>query len=86
MTTTAVSLLVIGGIAAYVVFVSFILALLTSARRADEAAENDRFLDRNGELGHGGVTSGDVQFLHPLRWRAAHQLESLRRRARPPAG
>ena len=72
MTTMAVSLL-IGGIAVYVGFLAVVLALVTVAKRADEAAErharvqgacNDRLAHSNGELRYGGFTAADdVQFV-----------------------
>ena len=74
--STTVTLIVVG-IAAYIVFVAFVLALLTVARRAGEAADAEaeaevrhphvpaprtgRFTSREGELGHGETTAGDAE-------------------------
>jgi hypothetical protein len=85
MSTTVT--LIIFGIAAYVVLVAFVLALLTVARRADEAAKAaveaevrrprvpaprmGRFTSREGEVGDRETTAGDAE---------------TRRRARSPSG
>ena len=58
--------LVLGGIAVYVGLLAFVLALLTTAERADEAAErqarvlgarDDRLAHPNGELRDGGFAA-----------------------------
>lgn len=81
MTATIVSLLVIG-IAAYVGVLGFVLALLTVAKRADDAAEqharvlsarDDGSRSPNGAWRDGGVTAADVQSLQAPDRREAHE-------------
>ena len=83
MSTTTVILL-IAGIACYVGFVAFVLALLTVAGRSGEAAEQharDLALrtEPSGEVGDGEFTAGlTSNFLEGL---AAREVEDVERRA-----
>ena len=88
MTTTEVILL-IAGIAAYVGFLAFVLALLTAAKHADEAAEhharvlsarNDSLPHPKGDLPDGGFTAADLQFpgARPARGTRIHEPDASR--------
>jgi|SRR5829696_1671140 len=98
MSAMASMLLIAGGIVLYIALMAFVLALVTVAGRADEAAEHARALAarsepldgpdgelRVGELRVGLFAAEHAELLGQLQRRAARDFEYCRlARERPP--